>query len=174
MGGITEDERLHGHVLHHVPSDAFWKSYFTFAIFTKESANHGKVGICAYSVLVALSGTLGFKISAGFILTVGSRAVVPYIMGVCQRVGQHLQQILLHGGFFHEFMGYDTFGGGIHLIFRAALNTRCVGVEAALRQLRQRKMVVCDAASAVAPTHLCRQSNGGFFLQFEFQGIFRP
>ena len=106
--------------------------------------------------------------------TVGCRAVVPYIMGVCQRVGQHLQQILLHGGFFHEFMGYDTFGGGGHLVFRAAFNTRCVGVEAALRQLRQRKMVVCDAASAVAPTHLCRQSNGGFFLQFEFQRIFRP
>ena len=75
---------------------------------------------------------------------------------------------LPHGAFFHEFMGYDTFGGGGHLVFRAAFNTRCVGVEAALRQLRQRKMVVCDAASAVAPTHLCRQSNGGFFLQFEF------
>ena len=97
MGGITEDERLHGHVFYHVPSDAFRKVYFTFAIFIKESANHGKVGICAHAVLVALSGTVGFKISAGFVLTVGIRAVVPYIMGVCQGVGQHLQQILLHG-----------------------------------------------------------------------------
>ena len=49
-----------------------------------EGANHGKVGICAHSVLVALPGTVRLEIPASFPFTVGCRAVVPYIMGVCQ------------------------------------------------------------------------------------------
>ena len=115
MGAISKNQRFHRHFFNIVPRHTRRQSYLSLTILYEKRTDHREVGIRTYTTLIVGHCILPTEAAAGLAFAIRSLSLLEVVLHILGKVGEHLQQIILHIGFIDELGRDYAFGGAVVL-----------------------------------------------------------